>query len=143
MLSGVRRISRTRGSVRKITPPESSAAERQPSHRAWSHRLWQAVDQVRGGRWSEPGQRVERGFVGDRLYLGADHSRNERRTWIVTGICGVTLVALLTGGVISRSVALLANGLHMGAHVVALLVASWALGEALRQRKSLKRRKKR
>jgi cation diffusion facilitator family transporter len=71
-------------------------------------------------------------FRGNRVYLGADHRRNERRTWIVTGFCAITLVALLAGGIASRSVALVANALHMGAHVAALLVASAAYALARR-----------
>lgn len=65
-------------------------------------------------------------FREDRTYLGADHRRNERRTWIVTGICVATLVALVIGGATTRSMALVASGLHMGAHVVALVVAAAA-----------------
>ena len=63
-------------------------------------------------------------FRQDRTYLGADHRRNERRTWLVTVICAVTLVALLGGGAATRSLALTAAGLHMAAHIVALLVAA-------------------
>lgn len=65
-------------------------------------------------------------FREDRTYLGADHRRNERRTWIVAAICSATLAALLAGGAATRSLALIANGLHMGAHVAALLVAAAA-----------------
>jgi cation diffusion facilitator family transporter len=65
-------------------------------------------------------------FREDRTYLGADHRRNERRTLIVTVICAATLVALVAGGLATRSVALTAAGLHMGAHVVALVVAAFA-----------------
>jgi cation diffusion facilitator family transporter len=65
-------------------------------------------------------------FREDRTYLGADHRRNERRTWIVTAICVATLVALVIGGATTRSMALVASGLHMGAHVVALVVAAAA-----------------
>ncbi len=65
-------------------------------------------------------------FRGDRVYLGADHARNERRTWIVAGICLLTLVAQLSGGLVFNSMALVANGLHMAAHVAALLVAAAA-----------------
>ena len=36
-------------------------------------------------------------FREDRTYLGADHRRNERRTWIVTGICAVTLAGWRSG----------------------------------------------
>ena len=71
-------------------------------------------------------------FRADRVYLGADHRRNERRTWIVTIICGATLVALVGGGAATRSLALIASGLHMTAHVAALLVASAAYALARR-----------
>lgn len=65
-------------------------------------------------------------FRENRTYLGADHRRNERRTWIVAGICVITLVALLAGGALFRSMALTASGLHMAAHVAALLTAAGA-----------------
>lgn len=71
-------------------------------------------------------------FREDRTYLGADHRRNERRTWIVTAICAATLVALVVGGATTGSMALMASGLHMGAHVIALLVAAAAYGLARR-----------
>ena len=44
-------------------------------------------------------------FRENRTYLGDDHRRNERRTWIVAGICLITLVALLAGGALFRSMA--------------------------------------
>lgn len=71
-------------------------------------------------------------FKGDRVYLGADHARNERRTWIVAGICVLTLAAQLAGGLAFNSMALIANGLHMGAHVAALGVAAGAYRMARR-----------
>ena len=71
-------------------------------------------------------------FRQNRVYLGADHRRNERRTWIVTGICTLTLIGLVVGGAATGSLALAASGLHMGAHVAALLVASAAYGLARR-----------
>lgn len=61
-------------------------------------------------------------------FLGADHARNERRTWIVTGLCAVTLAGQLAGGFLFHSMALTANGLHMAAHVASLLVAAGAYG---------------
>jgi cation diffusion facilitator family transporter len=74
-------------------------------------------------------------FRADRVYLGADHRRNERRTWIVTAICTATLVAQVLGGLVFRSMALTASGLHMAAHVAALLVAAgaYALSRRLAQ----------
>lgn len=71
-------------------------------------------------------------FRQDRTYLGADHRRNERRTWIVTGICAATLAALVAGGLATGSMALMASGLHMAAHVAALLVAAAAYALARR-----------
>jgi len=71
-------------------------------------------------------------FREDRTYLGADHRRNERRTWMVTAICAATLVALVAGGAATRSMALMASGLHMAAHVAALLVAAAAYALARR-----------
>lgn len=71
-------------------------------------------------------------FREDRTYLGADHRRNERRTWIVAVICVATLVALVIGGATTHSMALVASGLHMGAHVIALVVAAAAYALARR-----------
>lgn len=68
----------------------------------------------------------------DSAYLGADHRRNERRTWIVTGVCTVTLAAQVAGGLMFHSMALTASGLHMAAHVAALLTAAAAYALARR-----------
>jgi cation diffusion facilitator family transporter len=75
-------------------------------------------------------------FREDRTYLGADHRRNERRTWLVTAICVATLAGLLGGGLTTRSMALMAAGLHMAAHVAALLVAALAYRLASRHREN-------
>jgi cation diffusion facilitator family transporter len=71
-------------------------------------------------------------FRADRTYLGADHRRNERRTWLVTAICVGTLATLVAGGVITDSMALIGAGLHMAAHVVSLVVAAAAYALARR-----------
>jgi cation diffusion facilitator family transporter len=65
-------------------------------------------------------------------YLGADHVRNERRTWVVTGIYALTLCAQLAGGALFHSMALTASGLHMGAHVAVLLTSAAAYAYARR-----------
>lgn len=65
-------------------------------------------------------------FREDRVYLGADHRRNERRTWIVAGVTMVALAAQIVGGLMFNSMALIAGGLHNAAHVAALLVAALA-----------------
>jgi len=71
-------------------------------------------------------------FRNDRTYLGADHARNERRTWIVAGVCVVMLAAQLAGGSVFHSMALTASGLHMAAHVAVLGTAAGAYGVARR-----------
>jgi cation diffusion facilitator family transporter len=71
-------------------------------------------------------------FQGDRAYLGADHRRNERRTWAVACVCAVTLAVQLTAGRVFHSMALTASGLHMAAHLAAMLVAAGAYAYARR-----------
>ncbi|CAN7505482.1 cation diffusion facilitator family transporter [Phenylobacterium sp. LjRoot225] len=73
----------------------------------------------------EPPRELD-GFRSNRTYLGADHRRNERRTWIVVAICAVTCAAQLAGGTLFHSMALTASGLHMAAHVAVLLTAAGA-----------------
>ena len=50
----------------------------------------------------------------------------ERRTWIVVAITAATMVAEIAAGWITGSMALLADGWHMGTHVVALSVSGIA-----------------
>jgi cation diffusion facilitator family transporter len=76
------------------------------------------------------GYRRDRAYLGG--FLGADHARNERRTWVVAGVCLLTLAAQLAGGLVFRSMALTASGLHMAAHVAAMAVAAAAYALARR-----------
>jgi cation diffusion facilitator family transporter len=71
-------------------------------------------------------------FREDRTYLGADHRRNERRTWLVTAICFGTLAVVVAGGIVTDSMALIGAGLHMAAHVTSLVVAAGAYAFARR-----------
>jgi cation diffusion facilitator family transporter len=50
----------------------------------------------------------------------------ERRTWIVVGIAGATMVGEIVAGIVTGSMALLADGWHMATHVVALSIAGVA-----------------
>jgi cation diffusion facilitator family transporter len=50
----------------------------------------------------------------------------EQRTWIVVAITAVTMVAEIVAGVLTGSMALLADGWHMATHVVALSIAGVA-----------------
>src|SRR5204863_7991954 len=55
-----------------------------------------------------------------------DFSRGERRTWIIIAITGVMMVVEITAGLLSHSMALLADGWHMSTHVTAFLITAIA-----------------
>lgn len=50
----------------------------------------------------------------------------ETRTWIVVGIAAVVMVAEIVAGIVTGSMALLADGWHMATHVIALSIAGGA-----------------
>ena len=57
--------------------------------------------------------------------FGQEESRaGERRTWIVVALTAVTMVVEIAAGVAFGSMALLADGLHMASHAVALTIAA-------------------
>src|SRR6202162_5145617 len=56
----------------------------------------------------------------------ADFSKGERRTRIVIAITGVMMVVEITAGLLSHSMALLADGWHMSTHVTAFLITAVA-----------------
>ncbi|RQZ06034.1 cation transporter [Burkholderia sp. Bp9031] len=62
----------------------------------------------------------------DHIFLGAAHEQNERRTWMVIGLCAAMMVAEIVGGSIFGSLALIADGLHMSTHAGAMLIAAFA-----------------
>ncbi len=68
----------------------------------------------------------------DHVFLGEGHERNERRTWMVIGLCSVMMVAEIVGGLLFGSIALVADGLHMSTHASALLLAALAYNYARR-----------
>ncbi|HTY93049.1 MAG TPA: CDF family Co(II)/Ni(II) efflux transporter DmeF [Steroidobacteraceae bacterium] len=59
-------------------------------------------------------------------FLGSGHAQNERRTWIVIGLCAAMMGAEIIGGLLFGSIALVADGLHMSTHAGALLLAALA-----------------
>jgi hypothetical protein len=52
----------------------------------------------------------------EHVFLGADHERNERRSWAVVALCGAMMTAEIVGGWLTGSMALVADGLHMSTH---------------------------
>src|SRR5438132_13769027 len=55
-----------------------------------------------------------------------DFSKGERRTRIVIAITGVMMVVEITAGLLSHSMAVLADGWHMSTHVAAVLITAIA-----------------
>src|ERR1700746_708508 len=66
------------------------------------------------------------------VFLGEGHERNERRTWMVIGLCAAMMVAEIAGGLLLGSIALVADGLHMSTHAGALLLSALAYSYARR-----------
>jgi cation diffusion facilitator family transporter len=59
-------------------------------------------------------------------FLGTHHSTHERRTWTVVALTACMMVAEIIGGTLFGSMALVADGWHMGTHVAALAIAGLA-----------------
>ncbi len=59
-------------------------------------------------------------------FLGRDHARGERNTWMVIALCTAMMIAEIVGGLLFGSIALVADGFHMSTHAGALLLAALA-----------------
>ena len=68
----------------------------------------------------------------DHDFLGASHDRNARRTLWVVALTAVMMVAEIAAGLLTGSMALLADGFHMATHAGALAVAAGAYWYAKR-----------
>jgi cation diffusion facilitator family transporter len=68
----------------------------------------------------------------EHVFLGADHARNESRSWAVVALCGAMMAAEIAGGWLWGSMALIADGLHMSTHAGALVIAAIAYSYARR-----------
>ncbi|MCR5857403.1 CDF family Co(II)/Ni(II) efflux transporter DmeF [Mesorhizobium sp. J428] len=66
------------------------------------------------------------------VFLGADHARNEWRTWIVVALTTIMMVGEIVAGMAFGSMALLADGFHMATHAGALSIAGFAYWYARR-----------
>jgi cation diffusion facilitator family transporter len=62
----------------------------------------------------------------DHVFLGRQHLRNERRTWLVVAITAIMMVGEIVAGSYFGSMALLADGWHMATHAAALGIAGAA-----------------
>jgi Co/Zn/Cd efflux system component len=61
-----------------------------------------------------------------RIFVGAGHERNERKTWAVIALCSAMMLIEIVGGSMFGSLALVAEGLHMSTHAGAILIAALA-----------------
>ncbi|WP_413877095.1 CDF family Co(II)/Ni(II) efflux transporter DmeF [Albidovulum sp.] len=68
----------------------------------------------------------------DHVFLGENHARNERRTWLVIALTATMMVAEIAAGTVFGSMALLADGWHMSTHASALLITALAYRYARR-----------
>ncbi|MGH6981880.1 MAG: CDF family Co(II)/Ni(II) efflux transporter DmeF [Stellaceae bacterium] len=59
-------------------------------------------------------------------FLGEHHGDHERRTWSVVALTAAMMVVEIVGGLMFGSLALVADGWHMGTHVAALAIAGLA-----------------
>lgn len=62
----------------------------------------------------------------EHVFLGDNHERNERRTWLVIAITATMMVVEITAGSMFGSMALVADGWHMSTHAAAMLIAALA-----------------
>lgn len=62
----------------------------------------------------------------EHVFLGEDHARNERRTWLVIAITASMMVVEIVAGNVFGSMALTADGWHMSTHAAAMLIAALA-----------------
>jgi cation diffusion facilitator family transporter len=60
------------------------------------------------------------------VYLDEHHRHGERRTKLVVALTAAMMIVEIASGLMFNSMALLADGLHMGSHVVALGLAAFA-----------------
>ena len=66
------------------------------------------------------------GMQHEHVFLGQQHARNERRTWLVVALTSAMMVAEIAAGLAYGSMALIADGLHMSTHAAALAIAALA-----------------
>ena len=69
----------------------------------------------------------------DHVFLGAKHDENARRTWLVVALTLAMMISEIAAGSFFGSMALLADGWHMGTHAAALGIAGAAYLFARRQ----------
>jgi len=62
----------------------------------------------------------------EHVFLGDNHERNEKRTWMVIALTSFMMVVEIVAGTVFGSMALVADGWHMSTHAAAMLIAALA-----------------
>lgn len=62
----------------------------------------------------------------DHGFVSSSHETSERRTLVVVALTGAMMIAEIVAGMVTGSMALLADGWHMGSHFAALGLAAFA-----------------
>ena len=62
----------------------------------------------------------------DHIFLGKGHEQNHRRTAYVMVLCAASMIIEIICGVAFGSLALIADGVHMGTHVIAFSITWFA-----------------
>ena len=60
------------------------------------------------------------------VFLGENHDRNARRTWLVIALTATMMVGEIVAGSVFGSMALVADGWHMATHAAAMLITALA-----------------
>lgn len=69
----------------------------------------------------------------DHVFLGDNHDRNARRTWMVIALTATMMVVEIVAGTAFGSMALVADGWHMSTHAAAMLISALAYHYARKQ----------
>ena len=85
-----------------------------------------SADKDRGADKDRPNKDWAESWFETHNFLGSQHEKHERRTWMVVGLTAVTMVVEIAAGSWFNSMALLADGWHMATHAGALGLSALA-----------------
>ena len=85
-----------------------------------------SVDHDSAGQVGAKQDRIDESWFETHNFLGGQHDRHERRTWMVVGLTAITMVVEIAAGTWFNSMALLADGWHMATHAGAMGLSALA-----------------
>ena len=69
-------------------------------------------------------------YLKNHYFLGKGHEESKIRTWRVIYLCAASMVLEIACGIAFGSIALVADGIHMGTHVTAFFITATAYSYA-------------